>query len=458
MADLSIFHKDDNIAALSTGGGASAIAIIRCSGKGIIESVAKLFKPNNPAIDIMEMKGYRQVYGQIFMEKELIDDVILSIYKSPHSFTGEDAVEINCHGSVYIQNKIMQLLMQIGVRPAQPGEFTMRAFARGKFDLAQAEAIADLIDSRSEASHQVALRHLKGNYSNKIKALREDFLNFASLLELELDFSEEDVEFADRNRFFSLIEALEKTIKQLIDSYKIGKVLKSGIPVAIVGKPNVGKSTLLNILLEEEKAITSAIPGTTRDVVEDTIEIQGYLFRFIDTAGIRHSEDEIEKLGIRRAYQKIEEASIILYITDNEGFTAEDIDRITELSSRGKSIIKVKNKIDLTSETKGQDENLISISAKKLVNIHQIIEAIMSEIEKYNTRDNTIVTSARHLDALMRIQQDLTTIKEGFQNQVPTDLIAIDIRNALHNLAEITGEITNDDLLGNIFGNFCIGK
>lgn len=458
MADLSIFHKDDNIAALSTGGGASAIAIIRCSGKTIIESVAKVFKPNNPTLDITEMKGYRQVYGQIFMEKELIDEVILSIYKSPHSFTGEDAVEINCHGSVYIQNKIMQLLMQNGVRPAQPGEFTMRAFAHGKFDLAQAEAIADLIDSRSEASHQVALRHLKGNYSNKIKALREDFLNFASLLELELDFSEEDVEFADRSRFFTLIEALEKTVNQLIDSYKIGKVLKSGIPVAIVGKPNVGKSTLLNILLEEEKAITSAIPGTTRDVVEDTIEIKGYLFRFIDTAGIRHSEDEIEKLGIERAYQKIEEATIILYITDNEGFTTEDLNRISELESRDKSIIKLKNKIDLTSDANEQDENVISISAKNLVNIHQIIDALMGEIEKYNTRDNTIVTSARHLDALMRTQQDLTIIKEGFQNQVPTDLIAIDIRNALQNLAEITGEITTDDLLGNIFGKFCIGK
>ena len=457
MADLSIFHKDDNIAALSTGGGASAIAIIRCSGNSIIESISKVFKPKG-AVNLMEMKGYRQVYGEIFMEEKLIDDVILSIYRSPHSFTGEDAVEINCHGSIYIQNKIMQLLMQIGVRPAQPGEFTMRAFARGKFDLAQAEAIADLIDSRSEASHQVALQHLKGNYSDKIKALRKDFLNFASLLELELDFSEEDVEFADRSRFFALIETLEKTIRQLIDSYKIGKVLKSGIPVAIVGKPNVGKSTLLNILLEEEKAITSAIPGTTRDVVEDTIEIKGYLFRFIDTAGIRHSEDEIEKLGIRRAFQKIEEASIIFYITDNNGFTSEDTDRISELASKDKSVIKIKNKIDLTSGTKEKGEDTICISAKNLLNIDQIIEALLHEIEKYNVKDYTIVTSVRHLDALLRTQKDLSTVKEGFQNQIPTDLITIDIRNALQNLGEITGEITTDDLLGNIFGKFCIGK
>lgn len=458
MADLSGLYRNDNIAAISTGGGTSAIAIIRCSGASIINAITEVFRPKNRSINIVEMRGYRQVYGYIYDNKTVVDDVVVSIYKAPNSFTGEDAVEINCHGSVYIQAKIMQLLMNMGIRPAQPGEFTMRAFSNGKFDLAQAEAIADLIDSHSEASHKVAMRHLKGNYSKKIQTLREDLLNFASLLELELDFSEEDVEFADRSGFLNLIQIIEETIIQLIDSYKIGKVLKTGIPVAIVGKPNVGKSTLLNFLLEEDKAITSPIPGTTRDVIEDTMVIKGYLFRFIDTAGIRQSEDEVENLGIERTFQKMDQASIIIFITDNEGFTNEDMNKIAELESKDKIILKIKNKIDLNTQPPEVDNDIIPISAKNLINTGKIIETLVHEVEKYNINENTIVTSARHIDALRYTQKDLVSIREGFQNQIPTDLIAIDVRNALQNLGEITGEITTDDLLGNIFGKFCIGK
>ena len=458
MADLSGLYRNDNIAAISTGGGTSAIAIIRCSGASIINAITEVFRPKNRSINIVEMRGYRQVYGYIYDNKTVVDDVVVSIYKAPNSFTGEDAVEINCHGSVYIQAKIMQLLMNMGIRPAQPGEFTMRAFSNGKFDLAQAEAIADLIDSHSEASHKVAMRHLKGNYSKKIQTLREDLLNFASLLELELDFSEEDIEFADRSGFLNLIQIIEETIIQLIDSYKIGKVLKTGIPVAIVGKPNVGKSTLLNFLLEEDKAITSPIPGTTRDVIEDTMVIKGYLFRFIDTAGIRQSEDEVENLGIERTFQKMDQASIIIFITDNEGFTNEDMNKIAELESKDKIILKIKNKIDLNTQPPEVDNDIIPISAKNLINTGKIIETLVHEVEKYNINENTIVTSARHIDALRYTQKDLVSIREGFQNQIPTDLIAIDVRNALQNLGEITGEITTDDLLGNIFGKFCIGK
>ena len=454
---MDIFRKN-NIAAISTGGGTSAIAVIRCSGDTVINDVTRIFKSKNSKLTLADIKGYHQVYGYIYENETIIDDVIISIYKAPHSFTGEDSVEISCHGSVYIQQKIMQLLLSVGIQPAQAGEFTMRAFAHGKFDLAQAEAIADLIDSRSEASHSVAMKHLKGNYSKKIHLLREEFINFASLLELELDFAEEDVEFADRKKFINLIDSIEHETDLLIESYKIGKVLKSGIPVAIVGKPNVGKSTLLNFLLEEDKAIISSIPGTTRDIIEDTITINGFLFRFIDTAGIRDSENEIENLGIERTFQKIEEATIVLYITDHEGFTKDDLYRIKLMENEGKNVLKIINKIDLHPDTEKHFTSAIKISAKNHLNTQLIIDSLLEEVEKYNIKDSSIVTSTRHLNALMLTKDDLKNIREGFENQIPTDLIAIDVRNALHNLAEITGEITTDDLLGNIFGKFCIGK
>jgi len=452
------FLRDHNIAAITTGGGVSALAVIRGSGADIFNAVSKILTPKNKNITISEQKGYTQIYGHIYDDKSLIDDVIVSVYKAPHSFTGENSVEISCHGSIFIQQKIMQLLMSVGVQAAQPGEFTMRAFANGKFDLAQAEAIAELIDSQSEASHKVAMRHLRGNYSKKIQLLREEFINFASLLELELDFSEEDVEFADRSKFFNLLDAIETEINQLIESYKIGKVLKSGIPVAIVGKPNVGKSTLLNFLLEEDKAIISSIPGTTRDVIEDTMVVHGFLFRFIDTAGIHQSENEIENLGIERTFQKIAEASIVLYITDNKGFTKDDMDRISQMKLDDKNVIPILNKVDLDPETDDIEKDIIRISAKNLINTTHVVDSLIKVVEKYNIKDNTIVTSARHLDALMQTHEDIKSIKGGFENQVPTDLIAIDVRNALHNLGAIIGEVTTDDLLGNIFGKFCIGK
>jgi tRNA modification GTPase len=352
----------------------------------------------------------------------------------------------------------MELLSAHGARPAGGGEFSMRAYLNGKLDLAQAEAVADLIGASSATAHKVAMRHLRGNYSGKIKELRNEFINFASLLELELDFSEEDVEFADRKRFITLIETLERETGSLLNSYRLGKVLKSGIPVAIAGKPNVGKSTLLNLLLEEERAIVTDIPGTTRDTIEDTVNINGYLFRFIDTAGIRKSQDTVENLGIERTLAKIEQASVVLYLTGEEGLTTEDTARINDIKAKGKKVFTIKNKADLTGEQIGIKGDTIIFSAKNPDNISLIINALTEYADSFGLNDRTIVTSARHAAALQRTLDDLKTIKEGFANDIPTDLIAIDVRNALENLREITGEITTDNLLGNIFGKFCIGK
>ncbi len=459
IRDILLNTNKDDIAAVASGGGSSAIAVIRCSGDEVIEKTEKIFTPAVEGVKLTNKKGFTQAYGHIYEGDKLIDEVIISVYRAPHSFTGENSVEISCHGSVFIQRKIMELLSKVGIRPAEAGEFTMRAYANGKFDLAQAEAVADLIDASTEALHTVAVRHLRGNYSKKIKLLRDEFINFASLLELELDFSEEEVEFADRTQFLSLLDKIETEIKNLLDSYKLGRVLKSGIPVAIVGKPNVGKSTILNLLLDEEKAIVSEIPGTTRDVIEDKVNIGGYLFRFIDTAGIRKSENEIEKLGIERTFAKIEEASVILYITDNKGFDKEDKKRIAEMEKAGKKPVMVMNKIDLQEDLAPADtKDYLCISAKKRINTKALETALLDFVESFRLQDRNIVTEARHSEALRKTLNDLQSIRTGFEEDLPTDLIAIDVRNAMQNLGEITGEITSGDLLKNIFSKFCIGK
>ncbi|MBN2745681.1 MAG: tRNA uridine-5-carboxymethylaminomethyl(34) synthesis GTPase MnmE [Bacteroidales bacterium] len=449
-----IFNTDP-ITAIATGGNASAIAVIRCSGVGVIEKVATVFKPKNPLADLNSTPGYKQIFGSIFDKEKILDEVIVSVYRQPHSFTGEDSIEINCHGSVYIQKKILSLLHSIGIRPAQAGEFTLRAWKNQKYDLAQAEAIADLIDSRSETSHRIAMQHLNGHFSNTIQKLRMDFIHFASLLELELDFAEEEVEFADREKFTVLIDELSLHIQQLIDSYHIGKVLKEGIPVAIIGKPNVGKSSLLNLLLEDDKAIVSDIEGTTRDLIEDVIDLKGYLFRFIDTAGIRQSEDLVEKLGIDRSKKAMERASIIMYMIDEKGITADDEILLEQLVKSKKLIIKLQNKTD---QIQNPRTGWIPISAINRKGIEQIVEHLLSFVESYNINDRTIVTSSRHVFLLNQALKELIQIQNDFKEGIPTDLIAISVRSAMNYLSEITGTIHVDNLLENIFSKFCIGK
>lgn len=457
MNPIEYIHKKDMIAALATGGGTSALAVIRCSGNGVIDAISTIFKPFKKENSLKDIAGYRLVYGNIYENNSLIDQVILSIYRNPNSFTGEDIVEISCHGSVFIQKKILNLLSNIGIRPANPGEFTMRAWTNGKYDLAQAEAIVDLIESSNESAHMVAMRHLKGQYSSTINELREEFIHFASLLELELDFSEEDVEFADRFHLQQLIKKLKYQISDLLHSYTIGKVLKEGIPVAIIGKPNVGKSTLLNALLKDDKAITSEIPGTTRDIIEDTMLIDGFLFRFIDTAGIRQSNDTIENLGIQRTLKALTEATIIIYMIDENGFDSEDMDRIANFNAESRHLIIVQNKADKQNSGDNSKE-ILKISALNGLNINKLSESLLNIVGKHNIKDHTIVTSARHAALLKNTLDDLAAIESGFEAGIPLDLITIDVRSAMQQLGAITGQIVVDDLLANIFGKFCIGK
>ncbi len=397
-----------------------------------------------------------------------------SVFRAPNSYTGEDSIEISCHGSAYIQQKIIELLIKNGLRLAKPGEFTLRAFLNGKFDLSQAEAVADLIASHSKTSHELALNQMRGGFSNKIKQLRQQLVNFASLIELELDFSEEDVEFADRKELKNLLANLKIEISALLDSFKLGNVLKKGIPVAIVGQPNVGKSTLLNAILNEERAIVSEIPGTTRDAIEDTIVIKGVSFRFIDTAGLHDSTDKIEKIGIERTYEKIDQAKIILYVFDVSKTNYEEIkitlqefkdhiDQLPEGLSQDKKFILIANKTDLLVEApKGfrsmVEMECIFVSAKRKENINLIVESLSKYVESENITDATIVSNTRHYEALSKSLEAIESIEKGFSEGLPSDLIAIDIKTALHHLGEITGEITTNEILGNIFSKFCIGK
>ena len=459
----------DTICALSTAPGTGAIAVIRISGTETMRICKTLFQPISKSLDIEKAPSHTIHLGFLGEGTGILDEVLLSIFRAPNSYTGEDVVEISCHGSAYIQQKILELLFGKGVRLARPGEFTLRAFLNGKFDLSQAEAVADLIASHSETSHDLALEQMRGGFSKKIKALRQKLVDFTSLIELELDFSEEEVEFADRSALLLLLQEITAELSHLVRSFSLGNVIKHGIPVAIVGKPNVGKSTLLNTILNEEKAIVSEIPGTTRDAIEDTLIIGGYSFRFIDTAGLRGAtEDRIESIGIERTWEKIHEAAVILYVFDATAQSFNDvmeaIGEFRELAEdKSKKLILVGNKTDkLKKLPKGFVEfveyETIFVSAKRKENIHLIAESLQKTVESANLSDRTIVSNTRHYEALQSALNAIEAVNEGLATGLSSDLLTTDIRNALHHLGEITGEITTNEILGNIFSRFCIGK
>ncbi len=464
----ALFNINDTICALSTPAGTGAIGVIRLSGPDSVALIRKFFKSGKAAADPEKVPSHTAHFGKFIDEDQLIDEVLVTVFRNPHSYNGQDIVEISCHGSVYIQQRILELLLSAGARLAQRGEFTLRGFLNGKFDLSQAEAVADLIASNSESSHRLAMSQMRGGFSHKIGELRARLVDFASLIELELDFSEEDVEFADRTALFQLLEKIKVEIISLKSSFALGNVMKQGIPVAIVGKPNVGKSTLLNALLNEERAIVSEIPGTTRDSIEDTISIQGVTFRFIDTAGLRHSIDVIENIGIGRTYEKMNQASVVLYTFDITSATEKEIDQAiadirVQLEDPEKQIIPVANKTDMLTEAPHSFKRLVEldtlfVSAKRNENINLITERLLKSAHLGETGDQTIVYSLRHYEALTRAAQSIESIEKGFADNIPSDLIATDIRQALHHLGSITGEVTTDELLGNIFGKFCIGK
>lgn len=454
------------ICALATGGGMSAIAVIRVSGKDAFSLCDKIFR-GKKGKQLAQQKGYTVHFGEIHVDGKVIDEVLVSVFRGPHSYTGEDTLEISCHGSTYIQQEILSALYSTGIQAAKPGEFTLRAFLNGKMDLSQAEAVADLISSENRASHDLAIKQLKGGFSQEIAALRERLMNFAALIELELDFSTEDVEFADRSLLRTLVNYVIDVVHNLRDSYAMGNVLKQGIPVTIAGRPNAGKSTLLNALLNEERAIVSPIAGTTRDSIEDSLVIDGISFRFIDTAGLRHSEDEIENIGIERSYAKIKEAEIVLYLFDvttaNQAQVLEDITVLREQNAEGKHIIPVGNKVDQLDDKAAEVYNQLSsvawISALQKDGLHELKTQLLNWVNSgLSGPSETIVTNARHVDALRRAEENLLEVRKGLDIHIPGDLLAIDIRAALSTLAEITGEVNNEDLLGHIFGKFCIGK
>lgn len=448
--------NNDTICALATGGGISAIALIRISGKETINIVNKIFSK-----DLSKKETHTVHFGNIIDKKNIIDEVIVTLFHKNQSFTGEETVEISCHGSKYIQKKILELLINNGVRMADPGEYSMRAFQNGKLDLSQAESIADLIEAESEAAHKTAIQHLRGGFSKKLKLLRQKLIDFASLIELELDFSEEDVEFANRNQLNNLLNELQKEISALINSFKIGNVIKNGIPVAILGAPNVGKSTLLNTLLNEDKAIVSDIAGTTRDSIEDEIIIKGYNFRFIDTAGIRKTNDKIENLGIDRTISHAKKSSIIIYLLDaSENIENQINNIINKLDKEDQDkVIRVINKIDLNNNLKSKIDDCIFISAKENIGIEELKNKIF-DYTNINALDNnnTIVTNQRHYEQLKNTLNELEIVIEGLSNGLSSDLLAINIKQSLFHLGLITGEVSTDDLLSNIFGKFCIGK
>ncbi len=453
------FSNQDTIAAIATAPGVGGIAVIRVSGNEAIAVVSKIFEGKN----LSEQKGYTAHFGKIIFKEKIIDEVVITLFRNPHSYTGEDVVEISCHGSQFIQQQILQALIQSSCRLAAPGEFTQRAFLNGKMDLSQAEAVADLIASQNASAHKVALQQLRGGYSNELQQLRERLIWFASLIELELDFSQEDVEFADRKQLFDLVNELENKIEPLIQSFKLGNAMKNGIATAIVGKPNAGKSTLLNALLKENRAIVSSIAGTTRDTIEETLNINGIIFRLIDTAGLRHANDEIEKIGVEKSYEKIREAQLVLYVFDVNEMSENELKiEIEKLKIENQKLILVANKID--SNTQYSKLNIqfpmIEISAKEKKNIDELKKIIYNiSLENVANAEGIIVSNARHVEQLQKTLAELLEVRKGLEQNFETDLLAFHLRHALYALGSITGEVSVDkDILGTIFGKFCIGK
>lgn len=461
-------RPSDTIVAIATAQGPAAIALLRISGPNALKIIDQcFFNLKKKKIDTASILPRKSVFGIIVRGEEILDEVLLVWFKAPNSYTGEDLVEISCHGSAYIQQQLLNYFLVLGARMAEPGEFTMRAFLNGRMDLSQAEAVSDLINSNSSASHHLAMNQMRGGFSNKIKDLREGLIHFASLIELELDFSEEDVEFADRSALLGHVNKIQTAITHLLNSFALGNVLKNGIPVTIIGKPNAGKSTLLNALLNEERAIVSDIAGTTRDTIEDLLTINGIVFRFIDTAGLRETEDVIEKIGVEKTWSAVSKAAAVIYLFDAGQTTQTELDEaIAELKTHSGSaqIISVANKADLIntenkSSTFSNSEQIIFISAKEKQGLDALKDRLLA---LYNIKqlksDEVIVTNARHAASLALAGTALQKVSEGLQSQIPGDLLALDIRFALEQLGNITGQVTNEDLLTNIFTRFCIGK
>ena len=461
----------ETICAISTAPGAGGVAVIRVSGTEAITICDTIFTPKIEGKNLQNQKAYTLRYGSIRRGEELIDDVLIALFRAPHSFTGEDTVEITCHGSVYIQQQILQLLIEKGCRSALPGEYTQRAFLNGKMDLSQAEAVADLIASTSAGMHKLAINQMRGGFSNELTKLRSQLLDFTSLIELELDFSEEDVEFADRTNLKQLATGIEQLIRKLADSFSVGNAIKNGIPVAIIGETNAGKSTLLNLLVGEERAIVSDIHGTTRDVIEDTVNLGGITFRFIDTAGIRETNDTIENLGIERTFQKLEQAEIVLWIVD----ATNAVSRIPQLTTQilprceGKRLILVFNKTDLVQDAStipnssftvaATNVQCISISAKGRTNLDKLQQMLISAANLPTvTQNDVIVTNIRHYEALTHALEAIHRVQQGLAENLSGDFVSQDIRECIFHLSDIAGEVTNDMVLGNIFEHFCIGK
>ncbi|GMQ27381.1 tRNA uridine-5-carboxymethylaminomethyl(34) synthesis GTPase MnmE [Algoriphagus confluentis] len=458
---FSLAERDDTIIALATPQGVGAIAVIRLSGKDAIKITNSVFFGKN----LENAPSHTIHFGTIRDGEKIIDEVLVSVFIAPKSFTKENVVEISTHGSSYIINQVLKLFVRKGVRLAKPGEFTQRAFLNGQFDLAQAEAVADLIHADSETSHQAALNQMRGGFSSEIQELRNQLIHFASMIELELDFVEEDVEFASRDDLRALVERILRIVEELILSFDLGNVIKNGVPTVIAGKPNAGKSTLLNALLNEEKAIVSDIAGTTRDFIEDEISIGGVIFRFIDTAGLRETTDTIEAIGVSRTQEKMKTASLILYLFDLSDTDLVEINRdINKLENLGVPFLKVANKTDkakenIISELKEKHPDTIFISAGKKENLEGLKSRILElvNLDKFRT-GNTIVTNVRHYDSLTKTRESLLDVLSGLDQEVTNDFLAMDIRRSLHYLGEITGQVTTDDLLANIFSKFCIGK
>jgi tRNA modification GTPase len=460
---LRLSGWDDTIVAVATPPGIGALGIIRLSGGEAIRIVNDLF----PSKDLEKQSSHTLHVGFLRQDGKALDEVVVSLYKAPRSYTGEDIVEISCHGSPFILQQVIDACTRQGARIAKPGEFTQRAFLNGKLDLAQAEAVADLIASNTEASHKTALNNIRGGFSHSLKQLREQLIKFSALIELELDFSQEDVEFADRTQLRSLVQEAKLHTHQLLQSFQLGNVIKNGVSVAIIGRPNAGKSTLLNALLNEDRAIVSDIPGTTRDTIEEVLNIDGILFRLIDTAGIRsHAADVIETAGIEKSREKMKQADIVLYLFDANDMSAAEVEKTAaDLGAQGIQFLLVGNKVDLIDESTVREEfaqvaGIIFLSAKTGLHMEVLKERMVDFVlhDKRAMSENVVVTNARHYHSLQEVYKSLTDVMDGLETNIPGDLLALDIRRCLHYLGEITGEVSNDDLLDYVFSKFCIGK